>query len=178
VRIDFVRLTRDDFPLLTRWFEQPHVRRWWFDADGDPDHLEAKYGPRIDGAWPEVFVIHVDGDPVGFIQWCPMEDYAGWYGQLAEAKDAIGIDYLIGEPDHVGRGIGTRVIGAFVSRLWDRFPEAPAVVADPQPTNAASCRVLEKNGFRAVFEGRLGDDPVDSRLYVLDRPSGSDVSRA
>ena len=51
--IDFVRLTRDDLPLLATWFEQPHVRRWWLDANSDPDHLEAKYGPRIDGAWPE-----------------------------------------------------------------------------------------------------------------------------
>lgn len=99
-----------------------------------------------------------------------MEDYATWYGELDEAKDTIGIDYMIGEPDLVGRGVGTRVIGEFVKHLWDRFPGARGVVADPQPTNTASCRVLEKNGFRAVFEGRLGNDPVDSRVYRLNRP--------
>jgi aminoglycoside 6'-N-acetyltransferase len=170
VSIDFVRLTREDLPLLASWFEQPHVRLWWFDADSDPEGLEAKYGPRIDGAWPEVFIVQVDGHPAGLIQWCPLDDYADWYGQLAEARDAIGIDYLIGEPDLVGRGFGTQMIGEFVERAWDRFPEAGGVVADPQPANIASCRVLEKNGFRAVFEGRLGDEPVDSRVYRLDRP--------
>jgi aminoglycoside 6'-N-acetyltransferase len=61
VTIGFVPLTRDDLPLLARWFEEPHVRQWWLDANSDPDHLEEKYGPRIDGAWPEVFVVHVDG---------------------------------------------------------------------------------------------------------------------
>src|SRR5690348_11033455 len=170
--IDFVRLTREDLPLLARWFEEPHVRRWWFDASSDPEHLEAKYGPRIDGAWPEVFIVHVENRPVGFIQWCPMDDDAEWYGQLDEAKDAIGIDYLIGELELVGRGLGTRVIAEFVQRLWDRFPDADGVVADPQPANVSSCRTLEKNGFRAVYEGRLGNDPVDSRVYRLDRPRG------
>ncbi len=168
--IDFVRLTRDDFPLLARWLEQPHVRQWWLDESSDLGHLEEKYGPRIDGRSAcEVFVVHLDAKPVGFIQWCPMEDYAEWYGQLAEAKDAVGIDYLIGEPELVGHGIGTRVIGEFVRRVWERFPAAVGVVADPQPTNIASCRALEKNGFRSVFEGRLANDPVDSRVYRLDR---------
>ncbi|MEX2393323.1 MAG: GNAT family N-acetyltransferase [Actinomycetota bacterium] len=168
--IDFVRLTRDDLLLLAKWFEEPHVRRWWIDADSDPDHLEAKYGPRIDGGWPEVFVVYVDGAPVGFVQWCPMEHYAEWYADLEDTKDAIGIDYLIGEPDRVGQGLGTRVIGEFVSRAWVRFPNAGGVAADPQPGNTASCRVLEKNGFHAVFEGRLPNEPVDARVYRLDRP--------
>ena len=170
MKIDFGGLTREDLPLLAGWFKEPHIREWWLDANGDPDHLEAKYGPRIDGAWPEVFIVRIDGNPIGFVQWCPMESYAEWYGELDEAIDAIGIDYLIGEPSLVGRGVGTRVIGDFVRRVWSRFPDAVGVLADPQPGNRASCRVLEKNGFRAVFEGRLGSDPVDSRVYRLDRP--------
>ncbi len=100
-----------------------------------------------------------------------MSSIVGDYlSEAYRAAYAIGIDYLIGEPDLVGGGIGTRVIGEFVKRAWDRFPGAVGVLADPQPTNTASCRVLEKNGFRAVFEGRLGNDPVDSRVYRLDRP--------
>ena len=29
----FAPATPDDFPMLARWLEQDHARRWW----GDPD---------------------------------------------------------------------------------------------------------------------------------------------
>jgi RimJ/RimL family protein N-acetyltransferase/N-acetylglutamate synthase-like GNAT family acetyltransferase len=80
---------------------------------------------------------------------------------------AIGIDYFIGEPTLIGRGIGTRMIGEFISTVIRRHhPRVEKVIADPEVGNTASCRALEKNGFvkAKVFDGKYGNE----QLMVLD----------
>jgi aminoglycoside 6'-N-acetyltransferase len=84
-----------------------------------------------------------------------------------------GIDYLIGEPAHRGRGLGAQMIGALCELAFDRYPDVDGIAAVPQATNSASRRALEHNGFRLV-EVRMveSDDPGDAGLaaiYLLER---------
>jgi RimJ/RimL family protein N-acetyltransferase len=50
-----------------------------------------------------------------------------------------------------------------------------SIVVTPQEANRASCRVLEKSGYRLVWTGMLDSDhPSDAgtaAMYLLDRPS-------
>jgi RimJ/RimL family protein N-acetyltransferase len=62
------------------------------------------------------------------------------------------MDYLLGDPGLIGRGIGTAAIGRFVDDIVFGLGRYPAVTAGPDPNNAASIRVLEKNGFEFVGE--------------------------
>jgi RimJ/RimL family protein N-acetyltransferase len=61
----------------------------------------------------------------------------------------IGIDYAIGDPAHVGRGVGTTLIATLTTEIRRRHPGA-GILADPDAANMASRRVLEKNGFHLV----------------------------
>jgi aminoglycoside 6'-N-acetyltransferase len=155
-------MTRGDLGDLTRWRQSEHVSRWWTGVgEATPAAVEARYGPRIDGATPtRMWVVEANGRSVGFVQDYRIGDYPE-YALLAPDPDAIGIDYAIGDPAWVGRGLGVRLIWAWMLRARHRFPEAGTYFAAPDHRNVASRRILAKAGFT---EGLWFDEP---------RPDGS-----
>lgn len=178
--IDFRPLTRDDSSLLAAWLARPHVARWW-NHDYTPEAIESDFGPSIDGADPtEMHSVLLDGRPIGLIQCSRFSDYPDYrqeIGGIAEVPDgAATIDYLIGEPDLIGRGVGTAMIATFVERLWKRDPEVTSLIVAVNSANEASWRALLRAGFERVGRGELEpDNPIDDRLHEilrLDRPSG------
>ena len=88
---------------------------------------------------------------------------------------AVSIDYLIGAPGDVGRGLGPSMIAAFTARTWADLPEATCVVVPVVAANRASWRALEKAGFALVADGELEpDNPIHDHLHRvlrLDRPA-------
>jgi aminoglycoside 6'-N-acetyltransferase len=176
VDLTFRPLVRADLPLLGHWIAAPHVQPWWREP-GDLASVEAGYGPAIDGPDPtELFVVHLDGRPIGFIQRCLLRDNSDYREALSRAgtdPDAATIDYLIGDPALVGIGLGTRLIEAFVADTWVRHPDVDSVVVAVQQDNIASWRVLEKAGFRRRWSGVVDSghpsDDGDSHVYDLRR---------
>ena len=97
-------------------------------------------------------------------------------GDVQVSGRSAGIDYLIGDQTMTGRGLGRKMIAAFVDLLWDRYPDTTAVVVAVDQGNEASWRALEGAGFLRAWAGVLGsEDPSDegpSYLYVRRRPVG------
>lgn len=173
--ITFGRLNRNDFELLGRWLAEPHVSRWW-GPTRPLDQLEAEYGPGIDGSDPtEVFIVRVGRTSVGMIQRYMNRDDPGWDAQIG-ITGAAGIDYYIGDPDFIGRGIGSAMITAFVRTVFAAYPQATCITAGVLRDNRPSWRALEKAGFRRAREFELqSKDPWDRGpgfLYVLTRREG------
>jgi aminoglycoside 6'-N-acetyltransferase len=158
-------MTTADLALVEGWLRQPHVARWWTE---DPQEELVGYRRCISGEDPTfALVVMVDGRAVGWCQWYRWAAYpeAAQYG--AVVRD-IGIDYAIGEPDHIGRGVGTAMIAALLAEIRDREPGAAALVSVDRE-NAASRRILEKNGFDLVELRAIASEPEDvSALYRRD----------
>jgi aminoglycoside 6'-N-acetyltransferase len=180
--ISFRLLSRDDLPLVATWLAQPHVARWWRE-DADLAAVTERYLPCLDGRDPtELFVIEVDGSAVGFIQrYLIKEDPDGWADVLRATGTpgvdaAFGIDYLIGDPELTGRGIGTAGIAEFTRLAFERYPEADSALVACSQDNPASWRVLEKAGFQRCWAGELAsEDPSDegpAYLYHRTRSPG------
>ena len=131
----FRPLLISDLPLLERWLAEPHVVEWW----GPPLNMlaiEAKYKPRIDGtSVTRVFIIEVVGAAVGWAQHTPVSD------------GTVEIDITIGENSHVGKGLGTEIIRAFVEQIMAANAGIQSCVAEPAPTNTRSIRAFAKAGF-------------------------------
>jgi aminoglycoside 6'-N-acetyltransferase len=179
-------MVRGDLPLLLTWLSRPHVSEWWRDEPADLAGVEAVYGACIDGEDPtELFVIEAAGRPVGMIQRYLFADEPEWtrvFAGIADVTSAAGIDYLIGEPDAVGRGLGSEVIVGFVAMVFDWRP-VTSIVVSVQQDNPASWRILEKAGFARVWAGELDSpDPSDAGpeyVYRLERvrPTGGSGTR-
>lgn len=160
-------MTRGDLPQVARWRQQPHVHRWWT-ADGEPtlDRVTEQYADSIDGTTPtRMWVAEVNGRSVAFVQDYRVGDYPD-YAMLAPDPNAIGLDYAIGEPEWLGRGLGVRIVWAWMLRTRHRLPEATAYFAAPDHQNVASLRVLDKVGFvRGLwFDEPRSDGGVDTVL--------------
>jgi aminoglycoside 6'-N-acetyltransferase len=169
-------MARDDLPRLDRWLREPHVAQWWRGEPADLAAVEAKYGPCVDGDDPtELFVIEDAAGPVGMIQRYLFSDEPEWatvLGEIVEVTDAAGIDYLIGDPAAIGRGVGSAAVAAIVPMVFDWRP-VRSIVVTVQQANTASWRVLDKAGFRRVWNGVLDSpDPSDEGpeyVYTLSR---------
>ena len=179
-RFEFRRATRDGFPRLAQWLAEPHVARWW-NHEFTPEAIERDFGPVVDGLDPsDDYHVVFDGRPIGYIQFCRFADFPDYVDELAgqvDVPDGAGsIDYFVGEPDCVGRGIGTAMIAAFTDRLWTTRPDLSCLIVPVNSANEASWRALLAAGFHRAGRGHLEpDNPIDGpdhEIMRLDRPGG------
>ena len=159
-------LVEDDLPRVEAWLRQPHLARWGLTASTVDDEL-ADIRSYLDGEPFEVLIAELDGTPIGWCQWYRWWDDPNEAEELGVGPDDIGIDYGIGEPNAVGRGIGTAFIGALVAHVRRTAPDV-AIVVEPDAANMASRRVLEKNGFELVDIRKLSFEAEDlNAIYRL-----------
>jgi aminoglycoside 6'-N-acetyltransferase len=87
------------------------------------------------------------------------------------------IDYLVGDPDMIGRGTGSAMISAFVAFVWTHDPTTTSLVVPVNSANERSWRALLRAGFRLVARGELDpDNPIHDRSHEglrIDRPTGA-----
>jgi aminoglycoside 6'-N-acetyltransferase len=120
-----------DLDLLTGWFSDPEVYRWW---DGYPkprEEVAAKYlGRRPAPPVVRSFIIECEGEPIGYIH--------HWEADVEPHDESGGIDmFLI--PSQRERGLGTDAGRAMVRYLlrehgWRR------VTVDPYLDNPRAIR--------------------------------------
>ncbi len=161
--IGFRPMTAEDLRLLHTWLQREHVKRWWRDTETYEEVVE-HYLPGLE----EHYVIAVDGRPVGMIQTYFVADYPEWQQIVEEGGDGVaGVDLLIGEEELTGRGLGPRILEAFLRDVVFRRPDTTACVATVEEANRRSWRAFEKAGFHHVRD--VEEDGLPHRLMRIDR---------
>ncbi|MEP6526685.1 MAG: GNAT family N-acetyltransferase [Nocardioidaceae bacterium] len=174
VRLRFRPMTYEDLPAVVDWQRAPHANRWFHGERFDVAAATAKYGPRIEGVAPtRMWVVQVDGRDAGYVQDYRVRDHDE-YAVKTQDLDAVAFDYLIGDPDSVNKGIGTRMIWTYLRDVLRRdYPEAVRFIASPDHRNAPSLRVLDKCGFSRglwIDEPESPDTPASTEIVcTLDR---------
>lgn len=168
--VSFRPFTRGDIALMRRWLETPHVSEWWGQPLDEPS-IESEYGRCIDGNHPTlVFVIELDGRPVGFLQTYLLSDNPD-YESATGVENAAGVDLLIGDPLLVGRGVGSRALAEFVHRVgWDTYPDIARYMAGPSVANTRSRRAFEKAGFALTAFVSVPGEKDPEAVMVIERP--------
>jgi aminoglycoside 6'-N-acetyltransferase len=182
--ITFRPLERADRARLRDWLNQPHVYEWWGVPSGVPDSIggpgddaatleqvEAEYGDSFDGTGTSRrYVIVVGGDDVGMIQWYRLADEPGYAAAIGE-RDGAGLDLFLGDPGRVGRGLGPRVIDAFVRLVVFAEPGVTRCVAGPDVRNQRSVGAFARAGFSWARDAPVEGEPAPERVMVRDRAS-------
>ncbi len=176
MHLEFRRLRDDDLPTLHRWLNEPGIVEWWEDDDVSWDGVVRDYGSASTDP-VEYWIVSDRGRDVGWIQCYATidepDEAAPWWA-LGLHRSAAGIDYLVGDPDDRGSGLGSAMIRAFVREIvFGEHPDWTQACAAPVAANTASWRALEKAGFR--FVGYVEDAHGPARLMVADRGSLGDL---
>jgi aminoglycoside 6'-N-acetyltransferase len=148
--VTFRAMNHDDLPTVIEWQQAPHAERWFHGSSLTLEAAEERYGPRLDGEHVvAMLVVQIAGRDVGYVQHYRIGELDE-YAVKTRAPDAVGFDYLIGDPAYVGRGLGTRMVWTMVRDvLVTTYPDIDQFIASPDHRNAASLRALAKCGFAA-----------------------------
>ncbi len=153
----FRPLHKDDFDLIAGWLTQPHVAKWW-DGPVTRADMDTRYGPRLEPNSPvKMFIAEIDGTPVGRLQY---EQTCTWLPDFG--PEVANVDFQIGEPEFIGKGLGPLMINQFVEEVILADARFTRVISDPDASNARSIRALEKAGFSEIEQRE-----IDGKRYAL-----------
>jgi aminoglycoside 6'-N-acetyltransferase len=136
---------RRDSELLRRWLAQSHVAKWWGDAAKAMEHAR-QCSPASHA------LIVADSAPVGYLCWQePPKAELEAAGLSDVPRDLIDIDILIGEPELLGQGVGSRALEILLARLHSEQAIAFAGLGT-SASNTNAIRCYAKAGFRLFRE--------------------------
>ena len=167
-----------DLATLVGWRQHRYVQEWFGKPLADTAHAERLYAARIARGVCDTDVggraERVSDRLSAGLSGAAYDDYA----VKMQDHDAIGFDYLIGEPDVVDRGVGTAMIWSYLRDVLCRdYPDAPRFTASPDHRNGRSLRALAKCGFGQGLwiDIPAGEDqPAATEIVcTLDRAAGS-----
>jgi RimJ/RimL family protein N-acetyltransferase len=145
--MEFRPLTAADLALVASWLRQPHVAEWWD-------------GPIVLDPGVRQFLAVLEGEPIGYAQsyQAVAGHDEGWWLDVTD-PGVHGIDLFLADATRLGQGLGTRMVRAFVAKLFAQ-PGVTRVQADPSPANGRAIRCYEKAEFRRVREIDTPDGPA------------------
>jgi|JI8StandDraft_1071087.scaffolds.fasta_scaffold143856_1 aminoglycoside 6'-N-acetyltransferase len=155
------RARADDIPRLEAWDTQPHVVA----ATGDDDVFDWADELSRDAEWTTTLIAEEDGRPVGVVQMIdPREEETHYWGEVEPNLRAI--DIWIGEPEDLGRGLGSQMMTLVLDQCFDD-PAVVAVLIDPLETNVRARAFYRRMGFAEVGPRVFGNDHC--LVHRLDR---------
>ena len=174
-RLSFLPLTPDDFPLLHRWLNTPHVSKWWFSGKDRKtislEEVRDKYTKRIEGTDPvHCYIVYLNKQPVVYIQWYRIHDLYESNQIVPDDSGVAGIDIFIGEPDFLYRGLGPAVIQKLLRQIIFEEPDITACIIDPEPANTAAIRAYRKTGFVFQYTVRTEQQTPDAYVMRMEKP--------
>jgi aminoglycoside 6'-N-acetyltransferase len=164
-------MREEDLALARRWLLEPHVRRWWNDDPEERDYPEGtleEWRVAINGDDPtDMFLIAMEGRPIGVIQSYRVDSYPDYVQEVGElAEPAFSLDVFIGEPELIGKGLGVVLLRAFLPPMFERYRVDYCVIG-PARSNVAAIRSYEKAGFRYLKDYRE-EDTTEPEHMLLD----------
>jgi aminoglycoside 6'-N-acetyltransferase len=158
-------MSEGDLPLVLAWLRQPRVAQWWT-PDTSAEAEIIKYRARIVESRPtKMLTATVQGRAIGWGQWYRWADYPAAADAMQALDGECGIDYAIGDDTDVGHGLGTELVAALVLEARRSTGRVGLLVA-PNADNAASRRVLEKNGFQLVSIRAVATEPSEALMAL------------
>ncbi|MFC7342286.1 GNAT family N-acetyltransferase [Saccharopolyspora griseoalba] len=164
-----VRVTGDDggpdVELVHRWMNREHVAVNW-NQDWSLPVWRDELAEQVAGDHSLPCIVGLDGRDVAYLELYRVrpDKLASCY---PHGPRDLGAHVAIGEPDAIGRGVGSKLLRAAAEGLLEADPLAERVVAEPNVHNRASVGAFGKAGFARAAEVGLANK--NSALMVFER---------
>ncbi|SPM44704.1 Bifunctional AAC/APH [Orientia tsutsugamushi] len=158
MKITFVPLAESHFPLLLKWLETPHVKKWWDqDVTYTLELVKEKYSlyvkgyKLVDGQQKPIqgFIIHNNQNPIGYIQIYNAYDFPRSKALSGLPANLEAFDIFIGEESSLQQELGSKAILEFLKLHGNPYTR---IFADPDSNNVAAVKCHERAGFKKVSE--------------------------
>jgi RimJ/RimL family protein N-acetyltransferase len=108
--------------------------------------------------WVHHFIVEFNDTPIGFCQYYEYKNSGEtWHGDV-DIEGTYSIDYMIGEANYLGRGLGKLIIKSLIDKI-KLYSNAKRIIVQPEPENKASCGLLLSCDF--TFDER-------NEIYTLE----------
>jgi aminoglycoside 6'-N-acetyltransferase len=134
VRVTLRPVTEADLPALVAMLQEPEVRPWWGDYDEARTRRDLLEDDEV-----EAFVIEVDGEFAGVLQW--------WEETEPDYRHA-GLDLSLTTARH-GHGIGREALRVAIDHLIAERGHRRFTI-DPDAANERAIRCYTAVGFKPV----------------------------
>jgi len=149
--MSFQPVRERDFPMLTRWLAEPHVRRFCQKTPVTLAEVAAEYGPAVRGEEPTLCHLAVlGGSPFAYLQCYRNAVYAGW-AETIGVEDGVSIDLYIGDSAFLHRGLGRAALGGYLREVaFARNAAERRAYIGHELANMAALRCSKAVGFRRL----------------------------
>jgi aminoglycoside 6'-N-acetyltransferase len=166
--VGFRPVSEADFPMMTAWLAEPHVRTFYQKDPTTLDQVAAKYGPRVRGEAPtHCHLVLSEGQPFGYLQCYRNLDWPDWAAEI-DVDGGLSIDLFIGDPAFVGGGYGRAMLRGYVREVaFPLYPGEMRCYIGHAQDNTAALACSRAVGFRDLRT--FVEDGVDSQLLLIER---------
>lgn len=168
MEISFRPLNESHFPLLLKWLETPHVKKWWdSDIDWTMELIQNKYleytkGRKLEyGTYKKIcaYIIYLKDRPTGYIQAYNPYEYQGFSRLKNLPSNLVALDFYIADPYLIYSDLGTKFLSLFFEDVLHSYPNFFVSCAI---NNTSAIRCLEKTGFQ-----KISDQPYVSEIWMF-----------
>ncbi len=139
-------LNDDDIKLIEIWLKKDYVKKWFTHPEDWLNEIKERNGKF---KFIKHFIALYDDIPIGFCQYYSCIDAKeDWYKDTS-MSGTYSVDYMIGEEDYLGKGLGKFMIGLLIKEIFSLI-DSKIILVQPEEDNKASCKILLSNGF--VFD--------------------------
>lgn len=140
----FRELQEQDINLIKKWLQAPHVAEWFKQPDSWIEEIEQRKTKYI---FIRHFIIEDDNKNIGFCQYYDFSKGGETWNGSIPSDGSWSIDYLIGEPDYLGKGYGKSIVIRLTKDIFN-FTDAQRIIVQPEPGNQRSRNTLLSAGYR------------------------------
>ncbi len=152
--------------LIFEWLENPHVKEFW---DNSPEHRKdiilfingrEEQSPYFNGEHDYHYWIgSINNDPFCMMMTSELikskciEEDSPFVPYLSQKGKTIGLDFMIGNKNYLGKGLGAITISIFTEFYRSEIDsECDTFMIDPGMHNPRAKHVYAKAGFEVVGE--------------------------
>jgi aminoglycoside 6'-N-acetyltransferase len=159
-----------DFPLLTDWLAEPHVRRFYQKTSITLEDVASEYGPSVRGEEPGTCHLAIcAGKPFAYLQCYRNADYREW-ADLIGVDGGISVDIFIGDSTYLRKGFGRAALSGYLRRVaFPYYNREPRAYIAHEQVNTAALGCSQAVGFHPIRA--FLEDGVEMLLLTADRSS-------